>query len=166
MCTSSLCDMSNDISAPRGAKCSPTLPMMISNIRRRKRRMLQPVQRAALRAEVIEEQRGRRQDGRQPSTSSSAGRAQPWGSKCSLDMNASVMLHSMAGARILTWNGKDLPGELRDLPAGRYAVESIDDVSTLTPEEEDGLRQALTSLRTGKGRTVEQVRETIDAEQA
>jgi len=32
----------------------------------------------------------------------------------------------------------------------------------LTDEEEEGLRAALASLRTGKGRTIEQVRQTID----
>ena len=67
----------------------------------------------------------------------------------------------MAGSRVLNWNGKDVPEELRELPAGRYVVESIDVVPALTDEEEDGLRQALASLRTGKGRTVEQVREAI-----
>jgi hypothetical protein len=30
-------------------------------------------------------------------------------------------------ARILTWNGKDVPAELRDLPAGRYLVEAVDE---------------------------------------
>jgi hypothetical protein len=30
-------------------------------------------------------------------------------------------------ARIVTWNGKDVPSELRDLPAGRYVVEAVDE---------------------------------------
>lgn len=34
-------------------------------------------------------------------------------------------------SRVLHWNGKDLPEELRDLPAGRYVVESADEVSEL-----------------------------------
>jgi hypothetical protein len=29
--------------------------------------------------------------------------------------------------RIVTWNGKDVPPELRELPAGRYIVESVDE---------------------------------------
>jgi len=74
---------------------------------------------------------------------------------------ASVSL--MAGSRVLTWNGKDLPMELRALPAGRYLVESIDDVPALTAEEDEGLRQALASLRAGRGRSVDQVRQRIDA---
>jgi len=68
----------------------------------------------------------------------------------------------MAGSRVLTWNGKDLPEELRELPAGRYVVESVDEVPALTDDEEEGVRQALASLRAGKGRTIEQVRQTID----
>jgi hypothetical protein len=70
---------------------------------------------------------------------------------------------SMAGSRVLTWNGKDLPTELRELPAGRYVVEAVDDIPALTEEEDEGLRQALASLRAGKGRSVRQVRERIDA---
>ena len=69
----------------------------------------------------------------------------------------------MAGVRVLQWNGKDLPEELRELPPGRYVLEPADVVPTLTDDEEEGLRQALASLRAGKGRTAEQVRQTIDA---
>jgi hypothetical protein len=69
----------------------------------------------------------------------------------------------MAGSRVLTWNGKDLPAELRGLPAGRYVVESVDAAPALTEEEDEGLRQALDSLRAGRGRSVEQVRQRIDA---
>ena len=32
-------------------------------------------------------------------------------------------------ARVVTWNGKDIPTELRELPAGRYVVEAIDDAT-------------------------------------
>jgi hypothetical protein len=69
----------------------------------------------------------------------------------------------MAGSRVLNWNGKDLPEELRELPAGRYLVEAVDDGPELTDDEEEGIRQALASLQAGKGRTLAQVRETIDA---
>ena len=30
-------------------------------------------------------------------------------------------------ARVMTWNGKDVPPELRELPAGRYVVEAAED---------------------------------------
>ena len=69
----------------------------------------------------------------------------------------------MADSCVLTWNGTDLPEELRELPAGRYLVEAVDEVPALTEEEDSGLRQALASLRAGKGRSVEQVRQRVDA---
>jgi hypothetical protein len=69
----------------------------------------------------------------------------------------------MAGARVLHWNGKDLPEELRELPAGTYVVEAVDKSPTLTTDEEQGLADALVSLRAGEGRTLAQVRETIDS---
>lgn len=68
----------------------------------------------------------------------------------------------MAGARVLHWNGKDLPAELRELPAGTYVVEAVDTTPTLTNDEEQGLAEALASLRAGEGRTLDQVRQTID----
>ena len=66
-------------------------------------------------------------------------------------------------ARVLHWNGKDTPEELRDLPAGRYVVQSLDEVVELTEEEEEGLQRALASLRAGKGRTLDDIRAAIDA---
>jgi hypothetical protein len=69
----------------------------------------------------------------------------------------------MAGARVLHWNGKDIPEELRELPAGAYVVEAVDNVPALSPDEDRGLAEALASLRAGEGRSVEQVRQTIDS---
>lgn len=69
----------------------------------------------------------------------------------------------MAGARVLHWNGTDIPDELRELPAGTYVVEAVDNAPALTPDEEQGLAEALTSLRAGEGRTADQVRKTIDS---
>jgi hypothetical protein len=69
----------------------------------------------------------------------------------------------MAGTRVLHWNGKDIPEELRELPAGTYVVEAVDETPTLTADEEAGIAQALASLRAGNGRTTAQVRQTIDA---
>ena len=48
------------------------------------------------------------------------------------------------------------------MPAGRYVVEPIDDVPELMRAEEEGLHRALASLRAGKGRTIDQVRQTAD----
>lgn len=74
-----------------------------------------------------------------------------------------VIRLGMAGARVLHWNGKDIPEELRELPAGTYIVEAIDEARTLTSDEDQGIAQALASLRAGKGRTPDQVRQSIDS---
>jgi hypothetical protein len=62
---------------------------------------------------------------------------------------------------IIHWNGRDLPEELRSLPAGDYAVQAADDAMTLSSEEEAGLIEALESLRAGKGVAHEAVRERV-----
>lgn len=67
----------------------------------------------------------------------------------------------MAGARVLHWNGKDLPAALRELPAGAYVIEAVDEAPALSPDEEHGLAEALASLRAGAGRTLDQVRRSI-----
>ena len=67
-------------------------------------------------------------------------------------------------ARILTWNGKDVPTELRDLPAGRYVVEAVEnEAPPLTPEEEAGIEAALESYRQGRAVNSKRAREIIDA---
>jgi hypothetical protein len=74
-----------------------------------------------------------------------------------------VVCSGMAGTRMLRWNGKDLPEELRELPAGTYIVESVDEPMALTHEEDRGLQAALASRQAKKGRTLDQVQHTIDA---
>ena len=69
----------------------------------------------------------------------------------------------MASGRLVHWNGKDIPDELRDLPAGTYVLESVEGALTLTPDEEEGLRVAMASLHAGKGRALEDVRKRIDS---
>jgi hypothetical protein len=67
-------------------------------------------------------------------------------------------------ARVMTWNGKDVPPELRELPAGRYVVEAVEDEApTLTPEEEAGIEAALESYRQGRVVDSKRAREIIDA---
>ena len=67
-------------------------------------------------------------------------------------------------ARVLTWNGKDVPGELRDLPAGRYVIEPMDEEApVLSPEEEAGIEAALESYRRGRVVDAKRAREIIDA---
>lgn len=66
-------------------------------------------------------------------------------------------------ARILTWNGKDVPAELRDLPAGRYVVEAVDEEApALSPEEEAGIEAAVESYRQGRVVDAKRAREIID----
>jgi hypothetical protein len=60
-------------------------------------------------------------------------------------------------SRVVHWNGKDLPEELRDLPAGTYVLEAVDEAPPLTPEEDAGLRKALASAVAGTGRAAEDV---------
>lgn len=66
-------------------------------------------------------------------------------------------------ARVVNWNGKDVPVELRELPAGRYVVEAIDTTPALSPEEETGLEAALQSYRQGRVIDAKRAREIIDA---
>jgi hypothetical protein len=67
-------------------------------------------------------------------------------------------------ARVVTWNGKDVPPVLRELPAGRYVVEPLEDEApTLSPEEEAGIEAALESYRQGRVVDAKRAREIIDA---
>lgn len=63
---------------------------------------------------------------------------------------------------IVTWNGLDLPTQLRELPPGRYVIASIDEAPALTPEEEQGLLAAADALRAGQGHEHDDVRARID----
>ncbi|PYR22332.1 MAG: hypothetical protein DMF94_05080 [Acidobacteria bacterium] len=67
-------------------------------------------------------------------------------------------------AKVVTWNGKDIPAELRELPAGRYVVEAVDEEApTLTPDEEAGIEAALESYRQGRVVDARRARQIIDA---
>lgn len=67
-------------------------------------------------------------------------------------------------ARVVTWNGKDVPPELRELPAGRYVVEPVDDQAPiLSPDEEAGIEAALESYRQGRVIDAKRARQIIDA---
>lgn len=65
--------------------------------------------------------------------------------------------------RVVRWNGNDLPEELRTLPAGRYVLESVDDLPPLTPDEEAGIEAAFESLQRGEGVGASEARSRIDA---
>lgn len=67
-------------------------------------------------------------------------------------------------ARVVTWNGKDVPPELHDLPAGRYVVEAVDDQApSLSSDEEAGIEAALESYRQGRIIDARRAREILDA---
>jgi hypothetical protein len=66
-------------------------------------------------------------------------------------------------ARVLRWNGKDLPEELLQLPPGDYVVEPVEDVPPLTEEEEDGIRRALASRDAGRVVDHDDVRRSVNA---
>jgi len=67
-------------------------------------------------------------------------------------------------ARVMTWNGKDVPQELQELPAGRYVVEAVEDEApVLSPEEEAGIEAALESYRQGRVLDAKRARQIIDA---
>ena len=67
-------------------------------------------------------------------------------------------------ARLVTWNGKDVPPELRELPAGRYIVEAVEEEApVLSPEEEAGMRPHSKLSRQGRVVDAKRAREIIDA---
>jgi hypothetical protein len=66
--------------------------------------------------------------------------------------------------KILTWNGRDVPIELRDLPIGGYVVEAVEDEApALTPEEDAGIEAALESFCQGRVVDSKRARQIIDA---
>ena len=62
---------------------------------------------------------------------------------------------------IIDWNGTEIPETLRRLPAGRYVIERVDELPSLTPDEEEGLIRALDSLRAGRGVPHDEVRSRL-----
>ena len=67
-------------------------------------------------------------------------------------------------AKVVTWNGKDVPDELRELPAGRYVVEPVDEQAPArSPAEEAGIEAALESYRQGRVVDAKRARQIIDA---
>ena len=49
----------------------------------------------------------------------------------------------MSRCVVVNWNGEDLPDQLRQLPAGRYLIASLDETEELSPEQDAGLEAAL-----------------------
>ena len=57
----------------------------------------------------------------------------------------------MMELKVIDWDGTNLPAQLKELPPGRYAVESLESVLPLTAEEDEGLRAALDEMEAGEG---------------
>jgi hypothetical protein len=60
------------------------------------------------------------------------------------------------------WDGEHLPGQLKQLPPGRYVLTGVDETVTLSNEEENGFRDALGAVRAGQGRSLVDVRGTLE----
>lgn len=60
---------------------------------------------------------------------------------------------------VLRCNGKGIPRELRSRTAGHYVEE--DEATTLTPQEETGLVEALQAIDRGDGESAQKVRRAI-----
>jgi hypothetical protein len=65
-------------------------------------------------------------------------------------------------ALVVAWNGKDLPSELHDLPAGRYVVEAVDD-DAFSDDEARGIELALDQYRRGQTVGAAQARQIFDS---
>jgi hypothetical protein len=63
--------------------------------------------------------------------------------------------------RVLHWNGKDLPDELRELPAGSYIVAEYQPAD-LTPEEEAEIEVGLDEIDRGETVSADEVHASID----
>jgi hypothetical protein len=64
----------------------------------------------------------------------------------------------------VTWNGKDVPPELRERPAGRSIIEAVEDEApALSAKEEAGIEVALDSHRQGRVADAKRAREIIAA---
>jgi hypothetical protein len=67
-------------------------------------------------------------------------------------------------ARVVTSNRQGNPPELRELSAGRYVVEPVqEEALMLTPEEEAGIEATLQSYRRGRVVDAKRAREVIDS---
>jgi hypothetical protein len=62
---------------------------------------------------------------------------------------------------IIHWNGRDVPEELRALPAGEYAIQGAEELLELSADEEEGLRAAMQSLDAGRAVAHEEVRTRV-----
>lgn len=73
-----------------------------------------------------------------------------------------VSRYRVGMSRVVDWDGKNVPEEMRSLPPGRYVVEPVDQAIALTPEEDAGLEEAILAMDAGdSGVTIDEVRESL-----
>ena len=58
---------------------------------------------------------------------------------------------------VIVWDGEHLPRELQEVPPGRYALQAAEEPVGLTPEEDQGIADALKQLDAGLGRSLADV---------
>ena len=63
--------------------------------------------------------------------------------------------------RVIHWDGRRIPQELRDLPPGSYAVQPVDELPPLPEEEETGILISLDQLDAGRGMSLVDVMQEI-----
>jgi predicted transcriptional regulator len=64
-------------------------------------------------------------------------------------------------ARVLHWNGRNVPTELRKLPAGEFVIAEYHP-RKLTAGEEQGIRRGLKSIAAGRTVSAAKVRAEVD----
>ncbi len=57
-----------------------------------------------------------------------------------------------SAAKVIDWNGRDVPEALRALPPGRYVFERVESAEEagLTDEEQEGLRVGMAEIARGE----------------
>jgi len=60
--------------------------------------------------------------------------------------------------QVIVWDGAHVPDQLRELPPGHYAIESIEEDEELTTEERTGILEALADFEVNGGIPFEQVK--------
>ena len=61
------------------------------------------------------------------------------------------------GKTVIRWDGTHLPEEFKAIPPGTYTLVGLPEAAPLTPEEEEGIEEAIRQLDAGQGIPLEQV---------
>lgn len=58
---------------------------------------------------------------------------------------------------VISWDGKNLPRGLEDVPPGQYVLEPVQDAAPLSEEEDRGIQESLRQLDAGMGKSLAEV---------